>query len=297
MSEIDLIASDAVLALARELALPDAVCERLAESAGWSLREDGAAQCMALTDPDDAPHAWALLHDALAVKDADGMGMLALYLAAACHTRARYRELGMPDEVFFDTMGCFSRFLEETRQSTGHFVFDRGFWAWRQLSCRLFRLGTLEFEYRTVAPHEPLPPGLAPGDAILSVHIPSDACLSDAALRDSYNMAQCFFAGPGAAVCAQGMPHTVLCRTWLLAPALKTLLPAGSGILRFGADYVLYIEEPENEDFYRWLFGGKKPLEQLPRETSLQRAVAAHLAQGGKIGAAGGVFVGDMSML
>lgn len=292
LDRIVLPAPRAALELARGIGLPDGVRERLSEAATPELFESHAADCAALTDPQSAPLAWKTLRDALSETDSDGMQMLALYLAAACRTQTRYRALGIPDGIFRDTMACFSRFLQETRRMTGKLAFDRDGWAWRQLSCLLFRLGTLEFEYRTVAAEEPVPPGLAPGDPILSVHIPSDACLSRDALRASYGAAGRFFAGPGAAVCKEGAPRAVLCRTWLLAPALRGLLPAESGILRFAADYAVYTENPEDETVYRWLFHGKKPPEPLPLETSLQRAGAAYLMRGGKIGAAGGLYLG-----
>ena len=58
---------------------------------------------------------------------------------------------------------------------------------------------------------------------------------------------------------------------------------------RFGRDYNIYAADTDSESFYLWLFGGKKPLALLPRQTSLQRAVAAHLEQGGYIGSGYGI--------
>ena len=75
----------------------------------------------------------------------------------------------------------------------------------------------------------------------------------------------------------------------LLSPALRALLSPDSGISRFGRDYNIYAAYTDSESFYLWLFGGKKPLALLPRQTSLQRAVAAHLEQGGYIGSGYGI--------
>ena len=112
-------------------------------------------------------------------------------------------------------------FLREAKARSGRFIFDRAFWAWRHLACRLFRLGTLEFEYRAAGADEPLPSGIGPGTPVLSVHIPSDARLSDDALPGSYGQADEFFALHGPALCKSGMPRAVLCGTWLLSPALR----------------------------------------------------------------------------
>lgn len=44
--------------------------------------------------------------------------------------------------------GLLFRFLLEAKARSGQFIFDCAFWGWRHLACRLFRVGTLEFEYR-----------------------------------------------------------------------------------------------------------------------------------------------------
>lgn len=278
-----------ILGLARELALPAEVQTALEEAAP-RLPEDIASLCRGLTAPPPAPAKWEAAVrrcDALAP---NGMAVLALYLAAAGLTRRNYRSHGVPDQVFLATMGCFSRFLAESRASCGHFAFDRAGWSWRQLSCRLFRLGALEFEYAVPDPGRRLPPGLEAGAPVLFVHIPSDARLTGDALAEAYRQAAAFFGGAGAFVCADGSPRAMLCESWLLSPSLRQLLPENSGIRRFAAGYELYAVDPQDPSFYRWLFQGRRPPQLLPCQTSLQRTVAEHLARGGAIGSACGVL-------
>lgn len=266
----------AVMALAEALALPEPVMEPL-ERAAESLPE---LPLEALAAPETAEDAWRTVSARVPLwREDDGMAQLAAALAGACHTRRAYRENGLPEELYFSTMGCFPRFLRETHEITGRWVFDRGFWTWRQTGGRLFRLGTLEFEY--------LPEGPA-----LGVHIPSDAVLSREELDRSYDWAERFFAREGL-VFRQGPPGEARCSSWLLAPVLETLLPEDSGIRRFAGDYVRRAAEEDDQEFYRWLFQCETPLppEDLPERTSLQRAAKAHLAAGGKIGAASGVLV------
>ena len=148
MNASSFVSPPQLLALARELELPSCVCEQLVQTAVPALLDACAAQCMALTAPDTAFPAWKHLEAQFSGRDPDGMQILALYLAAACRTREKYRMMCIPDEIFRDTMGCFSRFLREAKARSGRFIFDRAFWGWRHLSCRLFRVGTLEFEYR-----------------------------------------------------------------------------------------------------------------------------------------------------
>ena len=207
--------------------------------------------------------------------------------AAACRTEERYRREGIQENVFRSTMDCFRRFLEETHARTGQWAFDRGFWTWRQTAGLLFRLGTLEFEYRRMRPG-PQPEGIEAEAPVLSVHIPSDAVLEREKLDSSYNMALRFFSQERR--CPWGRPRAMVCSSWLLAPALDGLLPENSGIRRFAGDYRLYDVDEEDQEFYEWLFGGYKPLEELPEHTSLQRAVKARLAAGGRLGMARGVL-------
>lgn len=267
----------AILALAEELALPEQVMGPLARAAETlpvlPLRE--------LAAPETAEAAWKAVTARVPIwREDDGMAHLAAALGGACYTREVYRENGVPEDVFSATMGCFPRFLRETREITGKWAFDRGFWTWRQTGGRLFRLGTLEFEY-------------LPEAGGLSVHIPSDAVLSREELDHSYGWAERFFAGEGRAFCRQGPPVEMRCSSWLLAPALAEMLPEGSGIRRFAKDYRLCEVLEDDREFYRWLFKcvPALPTEDLPEDTSLQRKAKAHLTAGGKIGAASGVRV------
>ncbi len=291
MSNTDhpLDATQRALWMAHTLALPAPVREALEALCPRLPWHDLAPHIRALCDARKAPDAQKTLAGILASgEDNSGFAQLAAHLAAAGLTRQRYREAGVDDIIFWETMRCFPRFLSETHASTGRWAFDRAFWTWRQTSCCLFRLGTLEFEYRTA--DETQIPGVQAGSAVLSVHIPSDARFTEEALAASYAQMRRFFSREGSAFCTQGTPAAVVCSTWLLAPALLPLLPEGSGIRRFASSYILYAVDEDDPGFYHWLFGGSSPVDELPGRTSFQRAVKAYLAQGGKVGSACGVL-------
>lgn len=273
-----------VMELALELELPGEVRRQMRDIMERLSWEELQSAIRNLTKSDSAMEAQVLLAGLTApVEGASGMGQLAGMLAAACLTRRMYERWGIPDSVFRATMDCFPRFLRETRELTGKWIYDRSFWTWRQTSGLLFRLGTLEFEYAKTD-----------GEPFLSVHIPSDAKLTQEELRKSYGEAKRFWERYGEALCPYGKPGMIRCSTWLLSPELAGLLPEDSGIRRFAAGYEITDFRPENESFYRWLFAGKKTWEELPEKTSLQRTVKAHLAAGGKIGIASGRFKGVM---
>lgn len=274
-----------LLAMAKRLKLPEAVLAPLAAAANVLPEELPIGQ---LSEPEKASAAWKAVTAQLpAWQEDNGMAQLSAMLAAVCRTEERYRRENISEEVFLSTMDCFRRFLEETHARTGQWAFDRGFWTWRQTGGLLFRLGTLEFEYQRICPG-PLPGGLEAESPVLSVHIPSDAALGREDLDYSYRMARQFFSREN--LCPWGRPKAVVCESWLLAPALHELLPESSSIRRFSEDYCLYDVDEADQDFYEWLFGGYKPLEELPERTSLQRAVKAHLAAGRRVGMARGVL-------
>lgn len=211
----------------------------------------------------------------LLAPDPDGMQMLRCQLEGVRRTREAYRELGIPDAVFTDTVGCFRRFIGESRRVYGRLRFDRGWWTWRQLSLSLFRLGALEFERRE-----------RDGERVTAVHIPSGADLSpeavDASLREAGAFFGRFFGGMG----------RLQCHSWLLSPALRPLLRENSHILAFQRRFEIEREDPGDREFIRWLFDAPEdtPPERLPERTGLQRTVKQLLLSGGTVGSAYGIM-------
>lgn len=92
-----------------------------------------------------------------------------------------YEEKEIPEQIFFDTMGCFTRFIKECREMTGTWAFDREWWTGRQISGSLFRIGELEYEM------------LNDGIKMVSIHIPSDAVLTREKCDASMRAAEDFF--------------------------------------------------------------------------------------------------------
>ena len=205
--------------------------------------------------------------------DPKGIKMLTIQLAAALKSQELYDSKGIDLEIFVDTMKCFSRFCRDSFATYGDFRFDCCWWTYRQLSLNLFRLGELEFEMCADK---------------LSVHIPSDANMTRAGLDASYDWAKRFFAKHFPEYEYDG----IYCNTWLLAPSLREMLPAGSRILNFMDDYEILSEDKEAMNCMLWVYKKKyQDYESLPEETSLQRAIKARLLAGKKVGSAYGRVV------
>ena len=205
-----------------------------------------------------------------------GIRILTFHLTAALHSRELYAQKGISDQIFIDTMKCFSRFIREHLEQFDHYGFNRSYWTWRQPALLLFRLGTLEFEIKTLEDKN-----------VLSVHIPSDAVMTREGLDASYKWAKEFFAQ----YFSDFQYENIYCGTWLLSPALKELLPEGSKILNFMSDYEIFKVNPDTEWFMRWVYKKSYPdLHSLPEDTSLQRTIKKHLLAGGTIGDALGYY-------
>lgn len=201
-----------------------------------------------------------------------GMPVLKEQLAEAAGAEERYRKLGIPEEVYRETMACFSRFVREYREMYGCVGFDREWWTPRQLGLKLFRIGELEYEL------------LEP--KAVSVHIPSDARLSEEKVGDSYREAERFLKN----YFPEYADKDFVCESWLLSPYLKEVLPENSNIIRFQSAYTIERVSLEDKSFMEWIFHThSEDLTKLPQNTSLQRNVKQRLEQGKKIGSAFGI--------
>lgn len=209
-------------------------------------------------------------------EDIGGWKILKAMLRTALYTLAVYKERGIGEEIFVDTMSCFSRFVREHKESFGEYGFDRAFWTGRQLSLNLFRLGALEYEYSQDE-----------GEKVISVHIPSNTDLSAAAIESSLLQAKEFFARYG----GEYADAKYTCFSWLLAPALKEVLPPQSRILYFQSLFEIKAVYEENDGYKLWVFKNSalKP-EDFPVNTSLQRSLKKFVLAGGKVGEAYGVM-------
>ena len=228
-----------------------------------------------LTERPAAARAYEAL-DARLADDPGHLKMLLCQLEAARRVHGRYLEKGIPEDVFTDTMKCFTRFLGECRIRSGRMDFDRGWWTYRQTSMELFRVGALEYQL-----------GEADGAPVIHLHIPSDADLSGESVDRSLALAKSFF--------KRHYPDyrydRYVCKSWLLSPTLGTLLPEGSRIRAFQERFAIGPEE-ESTDFFEWLFQtyADAPLETLPEKTRLQRRVKELLLKGGSLGVALGTM-------
>lgn len=260
----------------RLIDLPPQIIEALEAAGRETDLQRLSPQLDGMMDIETAQAACRRLRELLS-DDPDGFKMLYCHLECARRAYDGYRQRGIPDQVYTDTMRCFSRFLRESHRERGRMVFDRAWWSYRQTSMALFRLGALEYEFSS---HE--------GAPALALHIPSDADFSPAAVDDSLARARRFFQ----TYFPDFRCGEWTCDSWLLSPALRPLLYPDSHILSFQDRFRVQRENPDDREFIQWLFQVPQntPADRLPAETSLQNSVRELLLRGGTVGCAYGVM-------
>ncbi|RDG10435.1 hypothetical protein DQM25_02300 [Enterococcus faecium] len=269
--------------LAGNLDFPEAVIEQMMleiESISSEMLEQYSRELL------DANKAKAAAKKIDEVYEEEPFVALTIYLYAASQSWLKiYQPLKIPRTVYLATMNAFTRFIHEHFQVTGRYRFDRGFWIWRYTSGLIFRIGELEYE-RTYFPkgHKELK---LEGKQCLSLHIPSDADLSQNKIRDSYESAIRFFE-----LYFPDYHYQVMYTdTWLLSPNLTKWLKQDSKIRLFAADYRLLSVDEQDDSGVPWIFGRvDAQVQDYPEKTSLQRQAKQQLLAGAHIGSALGIL-------
>ncbi|WP_406115328.1 acyltransferase domain-containing protein [Kitasatospora purpeofusca] len=213
----------------------------------------------------------------------EGLATL-LFVALAPLARAHHRALGIPAEVTGSTLADLGRQLAVSRWR-GRSGLGNARWLTLHFRGELFQLGRLQFQ-RTRYTGTDAPAARA-GDAdgwSLQLHIP-DHCgpLSPAACDRALDRARVFFPRY-----FPGEPYRS-CHifSWLLDRQLADHLPAESNIIRFQRRFSPLERPdlpsgPEDTNPLKFVFGDiERPLDSLPRDTVVQRALVDHLRAGG----------------
>ncbi len=214
---------------------------------------------------------------------------LLFLIAASERLRADYRAAGIDEAIFWDSMADILYKLRECREVYGVWgTFVAWWYPWFYTKKR-FALGRLQFEAVPFEGSAPVTVGghtVNPGDTVYNLHIPSAGPLTKASRLDAYRRAYDFYKR------ADGEWLCFVCESWLLFPAYREILPAGSNVVSFMDDFCIYAAETHK--FYDdWRVFGKdfeKPAEDLPEDTSMRRAFKKYILAGGEAGSGLGLF-------
>lgn len=246
----------------------------------FCLIEEGKIMpiCKRLLIYEQAEEAYKDLKDYTQNLDGNNICELIVFLYTAIKSYDKYIEKGINEKIYIDTMKCFSRFVKETYINTNKYVFDRGFWAWRQLALNIFRIDELEFEIATINEEIASKINILKEDKVLYVHIPSDAICTNQKLKSTYNNAKIFFNQ------IFNREYKVLCSSWLLGKELENFIRKDSGIYNFRKDYNMLDNYFESDDYIEWVFNKfEGNIKDFKPKTSLQKSIQDHILKGGKM--------------
>ncbi|MEU3982770.1 acyltransferase domain-containing protein [Streptomyces sp. NPDC026672] len=210
-----------------------------------------------------------------------------VFLAALPHTRAYHETRGIPAEISRRTLADLGRNMAVHRRRLGRGGIHAVDWLTRHFRGELYHLGRLQFERAPLG--ERTASALAaragldavPGAPCLNIHIPDfHGPLTPGACDRSVAWAREFF--------PRHFPEerntVAVCHSWLLDRQLARHLPADSNIVRFQERFHVAWEdtEPADDMPVRFVFGDPgAAVGELPRRTSVERAVGDHLRAGG----------------
>ncbi|WP_250401461.1 acyltransferase domain-containing protein [Streptomyces cellostaticus] len=207
-------------------------------------------------------------------------------VAALPYVRRHHRERGIPADTTRRTLADLGRNMAAHRARHGLTGLQKPRWLTLHFRGELYQLGRLQFQRTTLGQRTGTALAAAgldvtPRTPCLTLHVPDfSGPLSPAACDRSLALAGDFFARHH----PQDRPPAAVCHSWLLDPQLKRYLPAHSNIVRFQERFRTAHQdaEPADTEPVRFVFGDPDlPPADLPRRTSVERAVGDHLRSGG----------------
>jgi hypothetical protein len=217
---------------------------------------------------------------------------LMIFILFSKHLRALYREKGISDRIWLDSMCDLKWKLWECKAVKGSWGSFVATWFPGFFNLTRFALGRLQFEIVEFdGEYEKNGKKLKKGDKVINVHIPRTLTPLDKESRDdAYAQAAEFFSDM-----TDGAPIAFVCSSWLLYPEAEKILPAHSNIRGFMADYDIIRSKVDEEGDYHnmWRlfdmdFTGD--FKDYPEDSSLRRAYKKFLLDGNRTGSGYGVF-------
>ena len=205
-----------------------------------------------------------------------------------------YRANGLSEKLFYDTMEDMIYKVRECKTVRGIYGIFVESWYGIFFRRTLFKLGRFEYEIKKFGadtPYEKHGVRLEPKDAILGIHIPSCGPLTREVRLESYRLAYDFFPEY-----RRGGVLPILCHSWLLYPGNREIFPASLNIVDFLSDFENLGSAVSEEYGDCWRLFGRDydgHPERLPRDTSMQRAMADWLLSGRKSGTGFGLLLFD----
>ncbi len=202
----------------------------------------------------------------------------------------KYKQKGISDKIFYDTICDLKYKLEECRLvygKNGTFVPE---WYAGIFDLKIIALGRLQFETKYIDFEcDAFGRHIAKGKKVLGIHIPRTGTrLEHESVLDSYRRAKEFF------MHEYGEEIIFMCDSWLLYPWNRTVLNGDSNLSKFYDDFEIVKSNDHKNYSEVWrlfdcLYDGD--VKKLPDDTSLRRAYIQRISSNKPIGSGTGIMV------
>lgn len=189
---------------------------------------------------------------------------------------------GIPEDISWDSLADLGQQVTKHRRVTGRVGLTHANWLRTCWAGAFLRLGRLQFELN----HWELPEGER---TVLNTHVPGEGPLKPEQVDEALLRAPQFFSQHYADQLTEPL-EWIVCESWLLDQELPELLP-GSNVADFAARWQPWTSKVKDRDAYYFVFdieplpGTELPfrLDQLPQDSSLQRALVRRWREGGHV--------------
>ena len=218
-------------------------------------------------------------------------GNLIMLLSLCEGLKDRYKERGIPEDIFRNTIIDLKYKCEECRLVYGICGIFAHNWFKSFFNLSRFGLRRLQFEIIDLPIKFELDGmTMMPPVKAINVHIPrTGGKLDRYEVKESYRLAKEFFRDS-----FEDRPVVFTCHSWLLYPWNMTVLSPESNLRAFCSDYkIIRVTDYPNYDnawrLFDCLYTGDAS--KLSRDSSLRRAYADRIGRGEPMGTALGVFI------
>jgi len=221
------------------------------------------------------------------------MAELLFWLHCVPFAREQYQSMGIPEEIFWDTMKDIAYKLDECRQVYGECgVFAS--WFFLHFDWQIAAFGRLQYQIREFPKEHYAWNGFAlkRGDLVYACHIPSSGKLTQELCLDSLQRAYGFLKKD---LRSNILP--VVCSSWMLFPSyVEKVFGDGSNLKAFAQMFdVIDVTPRETFDDGWRIFGPafQGRAEGLPQDNSLRRSMVRYIKDGGEFGYGYGILLYD----
>ena len=202
-----------------------------------------------------------------------------VFLTCLPSVREYHQARGIPDELSWEILAVLGAQMNNRRAIYGEGGLHTQNWVTHHFRGAIYSLGRLHFE-RLVLGFAPDPAltDVLPGDFALGLHIP-EGRLAPEACDDAIRRATDFFKR----YYPEESYSVSVCTSWILDPQLEEYIDLDSNIVQFQRRFNLLPVDDTNGNSTTIEFLFKRPIadiDDLPRDSSLQRGVLDHIAAG-----------------